>query len=266
MPDAQPIDETDFSAQMQALAMQAEQSRGDRPPKPTEKKPDSKVEYNPTFALAQLLRPLILGMESVMRVQGAQSEVLQRIDGALGAQAEIPEVLSETRQALEQRNSVSRAMFDALHTELKGYKDDFLRESVLRPVIRDLISLYDDTRELHRQLAEAVTTAGSGGVGNALQRVQKNLEHHVHYLLEILERLDVKVVPPRGGKLDKHTQKVVAREPAATPDEDLVIARSAKPGFTWRERLFRPEEVVVKKWGIAADASTDADGGEEGSA
>jgi len=35
-------------------------------------------------------------------------------------------------------------MFEALHTELKTYKDAFILESVLRPVIRDLISVYDD--------------------------------------------------------------------------------------------------------------------------
>lgn len=263
MPDALPTDETDFSAQMQALSMEAEQARGEKTNKATEKRIESS---SPTMALAQLLRPLIVGMESMMKAQGAQSAVLQRLDDAMGAQTQMPELISETRQALEHRNVVNRAMFDALHTELKGYKDDFLRESLVRPVVRDLISLYDDTRELHRQLADAVTVAGTGAAATALQRVQKNLEHHVHYILEVLERLDAKVLPTRGGKLDKRSQKVVAREAAASPDEDLMIARSARPGFTWRERLFRPEEVVVKKWGITAESSGDADGAEEGPA
>lgn len=262
MPDALPTDNTDFSAQMQALAIEAEQARGEKTPKPADKKIESS---SPTMALAQLLRPLVQGMEAMMRAQGAQTSILQRLDEARNSQDGMSEVVSEARQAIEQRNAVNRAMFDALHTELKGYKDDFLRESVVRPVVRDLISLYDDTRELHRQFADATAQAGSAA-SPALQRLQKNLEHHVHYILEILERMDARVIPPRGGKLDKKTQKVVAREAAASPEEDLMIARSARPGFTWRERLFRPEEVVVKKWGIHAETSGDIEGAEEASA
>lgn len=259
MPDTSPLEDTDFTAQMQALAMEAEHAKA--APKSAEKRVEPS---SPTLALAQLLRPVIVGLESVMKVQGEQSAALQRLEKVIGEPKEmpaldqIPAILAETKGVLENKNSVSRAMFDALHSELKGYKDDFIRESVARPVVRDLISLYDDIRELHRQFADAVMQVGAGPAAAAVERVQKNLEHHVHYILEILERMEARVVPALGGKLDKKTQKVVAREPAATEAEDLMIARSVRPGFIWRERLFRAEEVVVKKWGASEAGAEEA--------
>ena len=50
------------------------------------------------------------------------------------------------------------------------------------------------------------------------------------------------------GKLDKRSQKAVAVELTENPDEDQDIVKSNKRGFQWRERIIRPEEVVIRKW------------------
>lgn len=264
MPDASSTEESDFSAQMQALVIEAEQAREDK----THKNGDKRGGHEPlqtsaVAALAQQLRPILLGMESLMRSQSVQNMTLDRLEKALESHAAVPEVLHEAKQSLDQRNVLNRALFDALHAELKGYKDDFLLAAVVRPVVRDLISLYDDSCELHRQFSngqsEFTAEGGAARAVNMLKTLQVNLEHHMHYVLEVLERMEVRIVAPLTGKLDKRNQKVVAREPATREEDDLLVARSVRPGFSWRDRLFRPEEVVILKWGLAADPATDGE-------
>ncbi len=75
-----------------------------------------------------------------------------------------------------------------------------------------------------------------------------NLDHNIHFILEVLERLDVTQIPSQGGKLDKLVQKAVLVESASEPDEDFDIVRSVRRGFQWRDRIVRAEEVVIKKW------------------
>jgi molecular chaperone GrpE (heat shock protein) len=267
MPDGLPDVELDFSAQMQALVIEAEQVLGEKSPKVPDRRPEAPVVPNGP-SLTQLLRPLLLGMESLMRKQADHTDTLERVEKALGTQATIPDVLNEARQSLDQRNVVNRAMFDALHSELKRYKDDFVLESLVRPMVRDLIMIYDDAREIHRQVAEVLveqSEAERSPLLRTLRTLGKNLEHHIHYVLEVLERMEVQVMPPHTGQLDKRNQKVVAREPATNADEDLNVVRSVRPGFLWRGRLFRPEEVIIKKWAGSPEPPSDSETAETAS-
>ena len=248
---------------MEALVIEAAQTKGEKAAKNGDRRSSAESAHiAPEIALAQLLRPIFAGMDSLMRSQNVQSLALDRLEKALEGHATIPEVLNDARHSLDQRNVVNRAMFDALHSELKRYKDDFHYESVVRPVVRDLLSIYDDTRELHRQITQGSTDCSAEGApGRAvgvLDTLRRNLEHHLHYLLEVLERMEARVLPPHEGKLDKRNQKVVAREPAMREEDDLVVIRSIRPAFLWRDRLFRPEEVVVLKWGLSSDSAHEA--------
>ena len=86
------------------------------------------------------------------------------------------------------------------------------------------------------------------GARGQVANLATNLDHVTDSLLEVLARMDVHRADPSGGKLDKHTQRVLNVEPARSPEEDLTVIASVKPRFIWRERTLRPEEVVVKKW------------------
>jgi hypothetical protein len=48
--------------------------------------------------------------------------------------------------------------------------------------------------------------------------------------------------------VNKQTQRAISVELADSEEEDGDIVRSLKPGFMWRERIVRAEEVVIKKW------------------
>ena len=210
------------------------------------------------------LRPILQGVEAMARAQFEQVGVLDRVEKMMLAQNGVAKILSDTKAALEQRNVVNKAMFEVLHGELKTYKDAFLLESVLRPVIRDLISLYDDISEIHRQLVLALTSQEERGMlaGSALILFEnvaapvKQLEHNRDAILEVLERLDVTLTAIGSGKLDKQSQRAMSVELTDDPELDNEIVKVAKRGFMWKDRVMRPEEVVIKKWkGITQPAA-----------
>jgi molecular chaperone GrpE (heat shock protein) len=207
-----------------------------------------------------MLRPMVLGLAAVTRATGENSNILQRLDKAATESADahqaLPQLVKDLQVMLEQKNKVNQRMFDALHEELKGYKDGFLLESVHRPIIRDLITLYDDLAELQRQMGGAVAehseTKMEGEAPIALlqrmRTMEMNMEHHLEFIIEVLARLEVTQLPIGEGKLDKRTQRAVAVEMAEDPDDDTLVVRTVKRGFLWKERVLRAEEVVMKKW------------------
>jgi molecular chaperone GrpE (heat shock protein) len=242
--------DSDFSAQLQALVIEAEQTRDLH----SHSKEDAKKHITDSD-IQRMLKPITSGIEALQRSQAEQLNSLAKLDKIAVASEGVPIALAEARHAMESRNTVSKAMFEALHAELKSYKDAFILESVLRPVIRDMISVYDDMSEIHRQLSLTVTTFGDQDLaGEAVSLVENtrnaitNLDHNVHFILEVLERLDVLFTPVSTGKLDKKTQKAMSLEHTDNPDEDQQIVRILKRGFHWKERIIRPEEVVIKKW------------------
>ena len=285
MPEPEEIEERDFDAQMRGLFEQAEQvlerqgvdpshaggaGHGPRtspdfpaPPNHAASSEAASSSGRPRAAypnLPQMLRPLVLGLEAMTRATGENTSLLNKLDKAAAASAEaqhgLPQLIAELRALLELKTGVNQRMFDALHEELKDYKDDFLLESVHRPVIRDLITLYDDLVEIHRQMAAAVVEAtedaelGSSpqALMDRMRTLATNIEHKMDFIIEVLARLEVAPLLAGTGKLDKVTQRAVALEQAETAEEDGDVVRSIKRGFSWKNRVVRAEEVVVKKW------------------
>ena len=181
---------------------------------------------------------------------------LTRLESASHHHEGLPRMISDIHEKVENRNTVNQQLFDALHEELKGYKDAFILEALQKPLVRDLITLYDDLTQIHRQMVVFKTaldampqTSNSGqSVCSHLSTVGTNLDHSVHFLVEIMARMELTPLEPHKGKLDKALQRAVGVEPAENEVEDSDIASSQKQGFLWRDRIIRPEEVVVKKW------------------
>ena len=266
MPEIEHLTDPEFSSQMQGLAEQAAQALEDRAAATRkadeEKRSQRDIEEKVIKAyvsLPQMLRPIVLGLEAVTRATADNTTTLGKIEHAAQetaeAQKSLPQLILDLRAMMDQRNSVSQRMFDALHEELKGYKDGFLLESVHRPIIRDLISLFDDICAIHQQMDASLKAAVDGDsaaagavIAQQVRTTTVRLEHNLDFILEVLNRLEVTQLPMSSGKLDKRTQRAVAVEIAETPEEDLHIARSLKHGFLWKDRVVRAEEVVVKKW------------------
>lgn len=239
--------EPDFDLQMKSLAEEAQQVLDGSP---AGKKSES--------ALLDFVTPLVQRLESLGRAVTENTMAIMRIEETVLAQSNIatlPRLITSLHDDLENRNGVNQKLFDAMHDELRGYKDGFLLEVLHRPLIRDLILLYDDLSELHRRTAAFLDTlqpddqSKEAAAARAhLKVLATNLNHIVDSLLEVLARMDVQRVEPATGKLDKLNQRVLHVEPALSPTDDLTVVASLKPGFLWRERTIRAEEVVVKKW------------------
>ena len=271
MPNHDQIQDLDFDSQLRGLFQEAEQSienraaaarSADEVKDREQVRKDEEREARTSPSLPQMLRPLMLGLEAATRAAGENKMLLQKIgeklDGKVAADAEaqmaLPVLADDLRGLLEQKNGVSQRMFAALHEELKGYKDGFLLESVHKPIIRDLISLYDDLTAIHGQmqetLADAVRTSDVTAISlsERLKTMDMNIEHNCEFLIEVLARLEVTLLPVGKGKLDMVTQRALAVEITSEREADGEIVRTLKRGFMWKGRVIRPEEVVMKKW------------------
>jgi hypothetical protein len=238
-----------------ALAKRAEGTK--TAPRPAEEKA-ARQPLNP----AHILRPVLLGLEALVRASGENAALLGRLDdkmekvseGVSEAHKTIPGLVESLQSMLDQKNGVNQRMFDALHEELKSYKDGFLLESVLKPVLCDLILLYDDLCIVHGQMQEAVAnSAGIPGQAGSmlldrLKNMDMNIQHNCEFIVEVLARMEVSMLPVGAGKLDKQNQRAVAIEAAEGPHQDGDIVQVKKRGFFWNGRVLRAEEVVVKKW------------------
>ncbi len=149
--------------------------------------------------------------------------------------------LHEQIAIIRSTEGLNQRLFDSLHEELIKYRDNFLRESLQKPFIRDLLLLYDDLNTLAGQLK-----AGKSDSKRA-SHPRDNLENSIHALVEILHRLEVTEIPSTE-KVERTIHRVVSYEPTETPEEDGVIVMRLKRGFRWREDVLRPEEVIAKRY------------------
>jgi molecular chaperone GrpE (heat shock protein) len=145
--------------------------------------------------------------------------------------------------AIRQSESVNHRLFDSLHHELQAYRDNLIRESLQKPFLRDLLVLFDDLSAL---VADANENAGNAKARPQEARLRDNLTNLLHYLVEILHRLEVSEMEPQE-RIDRSQHKVLEVEPASNEAEDGLIVRQVKCGFTWHGRVLRPAEVVIKK-------------------
>jgi hypothetical protein len=164
-------------------------------------------------------------------------------------------VLEELRRlgALE---TAHRQLFDSLHAELRQYRDGFLLESLHLPVIRDLISLLDDMESVRCQVGALLPGAGGAGarargeVARALDRTHSNVENTIHFLREILQRMDVEEIREGEGTFHRAIHRQVGVVPVGDDGEDGRVASVVRCGFLWRSRTLRPAEVIVRRAGI----------------
>lgn len=145
--------------------------------------------------------------------------------------------------AMRNTESVNQRLFDSLHQELRNYRDNFLRDSLQKPFLRDLIVLFDDLSALAAQMETA-----TGKPKPAVVQWSANLQNSVHAVLEILHRMEVSEIEPKE-RVDRALHRVVSYEPADSAEEDGLIVTRLKRGFLWRDQLLRPEQVVAKRFG-----------------
>jgi molecular chaperone GrpE (heat shock protein) len=201
-------------------------------------------------AFAQLSQKLEDLTSRFERLEDALSTKIEKLASAFSTPkttdlAQVFRKIDDQLHAIRSTESVNQRVFDSLHEELRTYRDNFLRESLQKPFIHDLVMLFDDLTALSDQLRTAAQEENKRGY---IAQWRDNLENAVHSLLEILHRFEVKEIEAKEH-VDRSVHRVVSYEPANFAEEDGCIVMRVRRGFFWRGTLIRPEEVIAKRFG-----------------
>jgi molecular chaperone GrpE (heat shock protein) len=148
-------------------------------------------------------------------------------------------LLQRFDERLGETAACNREAFDRLYEEMRAYKENFLL-SAQRPLLADVMALYDDILQLKKHYASAQTVD--------LPTLCDNLDGLLVGAEELLARRELLPICEHGAKLNRDTQKAVKVVPAADPSEDMTVVERLKTGFLFQDKVFRREEVVVKKY------------------
>ena len=173
------------------------------------------------------------------RVETLEESVMRKFEGLQFRK------LEEQLAAIRDTENVNQKLFDSLHQELISYRDNFVRDSLQKPFIRDLLVLFDDLSAITWQFEQA--TAEEEIRPDKVQ-ARDNLNNMLHFLLEILHRLEVTEVE-QLAVVDRILHRVIGYVAAETAEEDGRIVKRVKQGFTWHGQILRPEEVIAQRFG-----------------
>ena len=196
---------------------------------------------------AEIRADLVALNERMAGLERAISNGLAKVTAALPAANDTEQMqrMDEHLVALRNTESVNQRLFNSLHQELKSYRDNFLRESLQKPFIRDLVVLFDDLTSLASQMEKA--GGAQGKKQEAIAQWSENLQNAIHSLVEVLHRMEVTEIEPKE-MVDRAFHRVVSQEPADFAEDDGRIVMRIKRGFVWRDQVLRPEEVVAKRF------------------
>jgi molecular chaperone GrpE (heat shock protein) len=153
--------------------------------------------------------------------------------------------LEEQLATIRDTENVNQKLFDSLHEELISYRDNFVRDSLQKPFIRDLLVLFDDLSAITWQFDQAA--AEDEGRRDKVQ-ARDNLNNILHFLLEILHRLEVTETEQRAT-VDFQVHRVIGYVAAECAEDEGRIFKRIKQGFMWHGQLLRPEEVIAQRFG-----------------
>ena len=232
--------DADFAAVMQKLSAQAAGA--------TPREVESRALEQTAAGFTELLNAVqCLGQ----RLEGFENSVTKKFEALESARSAVSgdcaqqfRKLDEQLAAIRNSETVGQKLFDSLHQELISYRDNFVRDSLQKPFIRDLLVLFDDLSVIAGQLEKSAAGHGSG---DPSVRSRDNLSNTLHFLLEILHRLEVTEIETTEI-VDRELHRVISYEPTDCAEDDGRIVTRLKRGFTWRGRVLRPEEVIAKRF------------------
>lgn len=135
------------------------------------------------------------------------------------------------------RDFESKVKYDAskerqlnlMHEELQAHREGF-HFRIVRPILLELISLYNDLSKLIESSAD-----------NALLTVRDTVE-------EILRRHGTEPFAVEGDAASASRRRVVKVIPTADPDLDAKVARRVRLGFAYDDRVLQPEWVEAYRY------------------
>jgi molecular chaperone GrpE (heat shock protein) len=135
----------------------------------------------------------------------------------------------------------------AMGAELDQHRQGVFRMQ-LRPVLLDLVAMYDDISQLINSSEYPPVTV------QVLELVRDTVMH-------TLGRNGAEQIPSEGDIFDRTVHKVVRMVPTEQPEADRRIAARLRPGFRWNDRVLRPEWVDVYRYNASAGEGAAEHGG-----
>ena len=156
------------------------------------------------------------------------------------------ETLTTTVQQLDEvirhawrRDELARTTFDALHEELKGYKEDFIVKAQM-PMLKALVRLLDDLDDMVRR-GEPVPT--------------KDIEYLGVQVQEVLFDYGAEEVGVQcGAPFDGTRHSALRTQPDPDAAKKGMVAEVLGRGWLAQGRVIRKQNVVVYVSGVAASA------------
>lgn len=151
--------------------------------------------------------------------------------------------VSSTLTLIEERlkyDQCKEQAFNQLYEELDALKKDKAFEDI-RPLYIDLILLYDRIK-LFR-----------GDKNDSLFEILDSIQEE---LIEILLRRNIDRIEKEDESFDPSFQKIVNTQQVETSDLDGKVLHVLRDGFTYKNHVIRPQEVVVGKY---TDQTVDSD-------
>ena len=154
-------------------------------------------------------------------------------------------MLHEIKDTIQNRleyDAVKEKAFDKLYEEMRREKEaSDLLDRAIKPILSDLILLYDSMKKFESSLIN------NQSLGS--EEAKQNFEYIMDELMEILYRQEVTLIDENLlGVFNSKLQKATKTENAESNEDDFKIISIVRSGFVWRDKVLRPQEVVVKRF------------------
>lgn len=183
--------------------------------------------------------------ESVSTEEVGESEQTKGLNELLSMLIENNSFLTEIKDLIENRleyDAVKEKAFDKLYEDMRQQRElPNILDRNIKPLLTDLLLLYDNMKHFDKFL----TRQESSNSETILQEFKYLLDD----LLETLYRQEVIPIEDDGsGKFNSKLHKATKTEAAKTQDEDFKIVDVVRQGFLWRDKVLRPQEVVIRRF------------------
>lgn len=130
-------------------------------------------------------------------------------------------------------------LFDEMHKQLMKYQDDVL-QSVMEPVILEIISLLDGIKKYECFIPEEVTAENYGKLKKRFTDIRGDLE-------DLLEDMDVSKYETDDTVLDAKRQKIIKTVLTDDTAKNNTIESKLSDGYIFKNKIIKYEKVSVYK-------------------
>lgn len=184
-----------------------------------------------------------------MEIETSASQGTEIGQQLLTTLTEISAELSTLNSTIESRlryDKVKEEAFDRLYAELEEMKRNSAFEYI-RPLYSDLILLFDRIENTRYNIGQSAPETSN------LSHLLETLSDE---LLELLYRREIETIQTTLSTFDPTIQRAIGTEPVSVDVENNQIVRVVRRGFKYRDRIIRPEEVIVKKYSPTNDKAS----------